>query len=415
MERKCLTDHKKSIVLFLLVFITYSLIYVTKNCYSAAMAAIIDAGIMTKSETGLIASAFYIVYAPFQIVGGVAADKYSPAKLILIGVAGAGVCNLLIYFVEGYVAMIIIWSLNAMFQFGIWPSIFKIVATQLSPDHRMRGVFLIYFATSLGLLLSYVIAIIVSEWKLNFLISSIILFVTGIVFFLVYFSLKKDMVPDTERGVEKTSFEAKYSGKELFLIIVKAGIPLAIFAGMIQSMLNLGVKSLAPTMLMESYEAVTPAIGNALNIILVLAGPGGLFVSRMKLFKRISEPCAVSVCFAAMLVPLSIIIFVGKAPLALIVAALTLLMTVASASSIFFPFMYKKFDKFDCVATLTGISNCMASFGIVLANYVFARIADSYSWEITAIGWFALVAFSFVVSVVLIPIWKRFEKKYLQS
>ena len=35
------------------------------NEWSEAMASIVDAGVMTKSQTGLIAAAFYLVYAPF--------------------------------------------------------------------------------------------------------------------------------------------------------------------------------------------------------------------------------------------------------------------------------------------------------------------------------------------------------------
>ena len=70
MTRKYVADHRYSGLLFVLVFMMYSLVYMTKNCYSAAMASIVDAGIMTKSQTGLIAACFYLVYAPFQIIGG---------------------------------------------------------------------------------------------------------------------------------------------------------------------------------------------------------------------------------------------------------------------------------------------------------------------------------------------------------
>ena len=415
MERKCLLDYKKSACLFLLVFVVYSVITMTKNCYSAAMAAIVDAGIMTKSETGLIASAFYLVYAPFQIVGGVAADKYSPAKLILFGMTCAGVCNLLIYFVQGYVAMIVIWSVNGICQFGIWPSVFKIVASELSPEHRMKSVFLINFTTSVGYLLSYGIAIFISDWKLNFLISAITLF-AGVVFFsLGYFSLQRHMVIDTDNLYAKRKAETRISAKEILSVVIKAGVPLSLFVSIIQSMLNLGVKALAPTMLMQSYKDVTPAIGNALNIILILAGPIGLCISRLSVFKRVNEPAAIAACFAIVLVPLSAVIFVGKLPVALIVAALTFIMLIMSTNGIFFQYISKKFEKFGCVATIIGLNNCMAALGVVLSNYVFARIADSYSWKATAVGWFALSVLSLTAILVMIPIWKKFEKKYLQN
>ncbi|MBQ9921974.1 MAG: MFS transporter, partial [Clostridia bacterium] len=111
MNRKYIEDHKKSIYLFLLVFISYALVYMTKNCYSAAMTSIVAEGIMTKSQTGFIAAMFYLVYAPFQIIGGILSDKYDPGKLILTGVIGAGAANLLVYFFStNYIAMTIIWS-----------------------------------------------------------------------------------------------------------------------------------------------------------------------------------------------------------------------------------------------------------------------------------------------------------------
>ena len=387
----------------------------TKNCYSAAMASIVNAGVMTKSQTGLIAAAFYLVYAPFQIVGGVAADRFSPSKLILIGMLGAGVCNLLVYLVDGYVAMIIIWSLNAVLQFGIWPSIFKIVVSELAPEDRMRGIFLINFSSSFGLLISYGIAIFISEWKLNFLVSAITLFTLAASFFFIYKYLSRDMVKDFDatdiKAKRKTSVSV--SGKELFKLLIKAGIPLMLIVGMAQSMINLGVKALAPTMLMESYEAVSPSLANALNIILVIAGPIGLCVSRLPFFRKFNEPLVITCFFAVMLAPLFVITFIGKLPVGVIVTALFFLMVTTSGTSIFFSYIYKKFEKYGSVATLSGLFNCMSSLGIVLANYVFARMADSFGWEITTLCWFIFIAAAFLLMLASVPIWKRFEKKYL--
>lgn len=413
MKRRYLVDHKKSACLFLLVFISYALIYMTKNCYSAAMASIVDAGVMTKSETGLIAAAFYLVYAPFQIVGGIAADKFSPAKLIIIGMLGAGACNFLVYLFDNYVAMIIIWSLNAVFQFGIWPSIFKIVVSQLAPEDRMRGIFLINFSTPFGLLISYGIAIFISEWKLNFLVSAITLFSLCVVFFAVYKHLSRAMVEDGSVKNVKAQAVISLSGKELFKLLIKAGIPIMLIVGMAQSMINLGVKSLAPTMLMESYEAVSPSLANALNIILVIAGPIGLCVSRLPFFKKFSEPLVITGFFAIMLIPLFVITFIGKLHVGIIVFALFVLMLATSGTSIFFSYIYKKFEKYGSVATLSGLFNCMSSLGIVLANYVFARMAEVFGWETTTLCWFIFIALSFVLMLVSVPIWRRFEKKYL--
>ena len=97
-SQKYLESKKLSIILLLSIFLLYAVVYMTKNVFSSAMASIVEEGFMTKSQTGLINAVFWFVYAPFQIVGGFAADKYSPYKLILIGLIGGLISNIIIYF-----------------------------------------------------------------------------------------------------------------------------------------------------------------------------------------------------------------------------------------------------------------------------------------------------------------------------
>ena len=80
---------------FWMLWIMYAVVYMTKSCYSGAMASIVHEGVLTKSQTGLITASFYFVYAPLQILGGIFADKYNPEKMIKIGLVGSGVANLI--------------------------------------------------------------------------------------------------------------------------------------------------------------------------------------------------------------------------------------------------------------------------------------------------------------------------------
>jgi len=87
---------------FLFIWIMYSVVYMTKSCFSGAMALIVSEGVMTKSQTGFIMSAFSFAYAPLQIVGGAFADKYDPEKLIKIALIGGGLANLIIFLNQNY-------------------------------------------------------------------------------------------------------------------------------------------------------------------------------------------------------------------------------------------------------------------------------------------------------------------------
>ena len=412
MVRKSLRDGRKSLYLFVLAFVVYSLIYMTKNCYSAAMASIVDQGIMTKSETGLIAAAFYLVYAPFQIVGGIAADHHSPHKLIIFGTFGAGVCNLLVYFFsENYIAMLIIWSLNAIIQFGIWPAIFKIITSQLKESQRTKAVFYISFSSTLGLILSYICAAIITDWKINFLLSAIILFLSVAAFAVCYRKLERDMIAEESFAEAEVSDEKAKKEKGTLSLIIKSGVPILLIVYAIQGLLNLGLKSLAPTMLMENYDALSPSLANALNIILVLSSSVGLFFSRIPFFKKFSETAAVTIMFAAIVPLLVVVTFIGDVNIAFIIAALSLLMVSVSSMTVFFSYISKAFEKFGHGATIAGLFNCMSAIGIVLANYVFSVLAERFGWGFTTKSWLVIAIVSLALTAITIPIWKRFKKK----
>ena len=91
---------------FWTLWIMYAVVYMTKSCYSAAMASIVHEGVLTKSQTGFITAAFYFVYAPLQILGGVFADKYNPEKMIKIGLIGGAIANLIIFCNQNYYVML---------------------------------------------------------------------------------------------------------------------------------------------------------------------------------------------------------------------------------------------------------------------------------------------------------------------
>lgn len=409
MQRKCLTSVRSSIQLFCVVFIIYALVYMTKNCYSAALASIVDEGIMTKSQTGLISAVFYIIYATFQIIGGVAADRYSCRNLIVLGVFGAAVCNLLIYFADSYMEMLMIWSFNGLIQFGVWPAIFKIVTTQLVPQVRTKAIFYITLAATVGLLFSYVCAMFVGAWKNNFLLSAIVLFLSAAVFYFVYTKYDKEMVVEEEKEEKKDEKQVEYKAHVLPLIL-KAGIPFLLIVNIIQNMLNLGIKALTPVMLTESYSWITPTIANGFNLVLIIAAPIGMYLSKSKFFDKFSYTGTIAL-FLGLSVPLLVVTaFIGKIHAGFILAALFILMILLAASGLFFHYIAFSFGKFGYTATISGMFNCAASLGVVLSNYVFAMLADMFGWTITTRWWVVLLVSALLLTLISMPTWKRFLK-----
>ena len=274
---------------FAFIWLMYALLYMTRSCFSSAMAAIVKEGVLTLTETSWISAAFYIAYTPMQIVGGLFADKYSPEKLITIGLLGSAASNIVIFFCQNYAVMLIAWVFSAMIQFALWPAVFKIVSSQLVRSDRSSMVFYLSFATSGGLMISYVAAAFIPRWQDNFALSAVVLLLLAAAMPLACRCANRYLIPDRETVQpvmveEKAERENHTSTVKLFLT---GGLVAVLPAVLIRTMVENATKTLSPTMLMQSYEGVSPMLGNLLNILIIASGILGMLLIKTVVYPRL--------------------------------------------------------------------------------------------------------------------------------
>ena len=126
-----------SLLIFTTLILSFSFVSMTKYCFASAMVFIVDEGYMTNFQTGLISSGFWLAYGVSQLFGGMLTDKLRPEPLVTFGFVAAGVVNGAIYFCyRNYALTLILWVINALCQFGVWPAIFKIVTAMYSGKQR---------------------------------------------------------------------------------------------------------------------------------------------------------------------------------------------------------------------------------------------------------------------------------------
>ena len=417
MKNKYMANERLSLVLFFTVAIVYAVIYMTKNCYSAAMVHLVNENVLTKSQTGTINSVFYFVYAPFQIIGGIAADKYSPYKLIAIGILGAAISNLLILLVQNYYVILIIWAFNGAIQFGIWPGVFIIVSQSPAPTHRHNAIFYISFSSTIGLIMSYILAGVVSGWRGNFVVSSVSLFAAFVVWVILGKILDGKMVSEdpVHHGIPHLPEIKKYDNKpsESFApILFKSGLFILLPVVVLKSVFALGAQSITPTMIFESYDNISPAVASVLTIIPVLAGLAGKFMMQAVYRKKIYNECmTMAIVMGAMIPFIALITLVGKINVWYIVALMSLVVLMATGVSLVnTPYISMRFVKIGRNGTVSGLVNAMASLGIVVANFVSPRIADSYGWNAVIIAWIGFAVVSVLLSLLAYIPWRKFIK-----
>lgn len=406
-----LEDKKKSLMLFWTVFFMYVLVFMTKNCFSAAMASIVNEGVLTKSQTGLITAVFYIVYTPLQIVGGVVADRFKPNLLIKIGLVGGGIANTIIFFNQNYVVILITWVFNAIVQFAVWPGVFKIISSQLVPEQRSRAAFFMSFSSAIGLMIAYIVAALVGRWQDNFLISSVVLFLLTAVFHVITKRVEPYMVPDTvPRGF--------YSDKPLELVrhemptgklLMMGGIYFVVAYIVLRSAVENGMKTLAATMLMESYKQISPAVGNLLNTLVILSGVLGTLAVRYGLSRIVKDEIVGTILLLLLCVPLSALLhFVGSYNVWIAVGALCVIVGALNGAHYLSLAYNMRFTRYGLNGTAAGITNAAGSFGIVIQSYGLTKVAEETGWVTVADLWLGMVVVSALLLVIALPTWKRF-------
>ncbi len=412
-----LENKKESRSFFVFLWLMYATVYMTKNCFSGALAAIVEEGTFTLTQTTFISAAFYLAYAPLQILGGIFADKYSPEKLITIGLLGSAVSNIVIFFSQNYYVMLISWVFSAIVQFALWPAVFKIMSSQLVRSDRSRMVFYMSFGSSGGLILTYVVSAFLTDWRYNFLISAIILVVDAVIMqiYCVHLNpiMKKDYVvaPSDDTPLEPWNM-TRVSTFRIFLI---SGFFAVLPAVLLRTMVENGTKTLSPTMLVQSYDGISPMIGNLLNIFIIIAGVLGTLLVKLALFPRIIKNEVTG--YLLMLIfslPFTILLrFVGDLPVWLVVLSLCMISMSLTATHLLTQYYTMNFTACGKNGTAAGVINAAASCGLLLQYCVFGSIADLFGWTVVTTAWIGMVAVSVVSIAFAIRPAARFKMKQM--
>ncbi len=419
MKGRHLENERISWLAFAACALAYIIVTMTKNTYSTAIAAIVQEGLFSKENSGIINASFYLFYGCTQFFGGYLTDRFSPFKILLIGLLGTLACNVAMALSTSYTVMLVVWSINGIAQFGTWPAVVKIIASVVMPEHRQKSMFYISFAYAAGAFLSYLIAMVVlkvASWQSLFWTSVVALVLVSL--FLVY-AMKKisaNMVPDEERPEMESSLPpSPLRGKmPLLPLLLTSGLIFLFVPALTRCVMDIGLKGWVPTMMMETYEGVSPSFASLLTSILFIVNlAGGILVKFLHHPARCKNPItALSIFYLAALPFLWLIIMTGELPLFLIVLSLSLVTTfMTSIGQLLNVIVPAAFSKQGKTGTIAGIINAFGAFGCMIGSYLYGFIAERFGWTATGIFSFIMAVFTIIVVLIAIPLWKRFSEK----
>ena len=407
-----LENKKVSMHFFWFIWFIYAIVSMTKNCFSAAMADIVEQGIMIKSQTELITSIFYVFYTPMQIVGGILSDKFSPEKMIKIGLIGAAVSNAVIFFFsESYPVMMAAWIFNAIIQFGVWPGIFKIVSSQCVRSERPKMLFLISLSFTAGLFLSYGLGAVLTDWRMNFSISAISLIALAIALHFYDKHIDKYMKWDRVE-VQNASAQPGNDGKTMstMKLFWSSGFIILLLVIVLRDSLTTIVRRIAATMLNETFE-VGASVGTLMSMLIVATSIVGFVIAHEMLQHRVIKNYVKGIIVGLACALVIAVLFVFAKNLAANVISMCLIAGITTATSLFTTRINSIYVKYGKNATAAGLANAASACGYV-APFIAVLIQEqSGSWQSVKLLLIGVAIAGVISTVCALPLYSRFMRR----
>ncbi len=401
---------KASTILFVVCWLVYAIVCMTKNAYSASIASIVGEGLFTKSQAGIINSGYYVFYGAAQLLLVKLVDRISPVKLINTALFGALISMIGFAFTDSFGVMLLLWCLTGLLQFAIWPAVIIIISRYLLPSHRDKAMVYMAFAYCIGMLSNYAVAAVVlkvSDWRMLFKIFTFVIIATVIVWVVA----TKKTFPVLEGVVNaEEKKQAKQKPKGTWRIFLSSGIVIMLVPSLIRTMMDMGVKSWVPTMITETY-GTSASFASMLTTILLLVNLGGIYIVNAVYPKHIkSEAVCFGLCFVVALPFTALLLLIGKIPVGAVVVLLTLVTTfMYSGHQLINVIIPSKFSEMNLSGGVASLLNAVASFGAVIANFGYGYLADAFGWTATILVWCIMALAALIFSFLSVKRWNRFR------
>ena len=119
---------RQRLLLTALLFVGYAGYYLGRVTVPVALPLIGDAFGYSNTQTGLILSVYFAVYAASKLVNGLLGDRVGGKAMFFIGVIGSALMNAAFGFGQELLFFVVIWGVNAYFQTMGWLAILPIMA-----------------------------------------------------------------------------------------------------------------------------------------------------------------------------------------------------------------------------------------------------------------------------------------------
>lgn len=401
---------KLQVRMVLLTYFGYFFYYFGRKYLGVITPSLIEEGVLTKTQIGLIQSGYLTAYAIGQFVSGALGDKFGPRLLICTGMVVSGLAALALGLFPIFGIVLIAFSINGLAQSTGWPNSCKLMSSWIPHEQRGRvmGIWMTCYIG--GSLLSNAFAgyLIGSyTWEHVVFINGSLILVIGIIEGLYLINHPQDRGHSIARR-ESTGDPQRQNRSSFFRMITHPVILMFGWAYFSLKFVRYTFFVWLPLYLVETiglakdvsaYVSTGFEIGGIIGLIL-----GGYFAD--KFFVKNRGRLA---WFAMVGVTLCLVCFRGLAGGGLWVVVFALAAVgffLFIADSVLSGTAAQDVGGAECSASATGVVNGIGSLGGILAGILPIWLQQKYGWDAVFI---LFIALSVAATLILVPVALRKE------
>ena len=123
--------------IIILTYLSYVFYYFGRKYLGIITPTLIEEGILTKNQIGIVQTGYLVVYAAGQFVSGALGDKHGPRRLIFIGMFISGIAALFVGFFPFFGVIFVAYAINGIAQSTGWSNNCKLITSWV--PHSKRG------------------------------------------------------------------------------------------------------------------------------------------------------------------------------------------------------------------------------------------------------------------------------------
>lgn len=399
----------------------YTVSYLLRTNLSLALDDLMEVLAIGRGPAGLVSTLYFWTYASGQLLGGWLSVKWDPKRVVALGLAASGMCNLAIGFCSSYWALAALWTLNGLALALFWPPILQITTNWFEPGEYLKVSILLSLPTTLGYLVAWggLGAVLrAAGWRWVFFCPALVAFC----FFWVWLrGLKASPAaaglcyrPAVLAAPEKKepTAEAPRRGSLLRAMLT---LPMLSFAFVIvaQGSTKESINLWAPTLLRQLAGPGQEGLVSLFTAVIPLFSTAGLLATGW-LVRRLhggQEGALLALTGAGALCGWLLVALQGSLT-GLVICLGLLLGLVYGVTTILTTLLPLRFARTRQSAAFTGIFNFLAYVGAALGGVLSGWVSDGWGWQRVYLLWAALATVS-ALALFVSEAWQYFSWRYL--